>query len=325
MAVPAKILIIRMLGLGDVTCIGIPAIRYIKSKYPEADISVLTFSAGADVIQLAEPDVSIIKMEKDEWPDNIIHAMERFLMLAEKIIGHEYEKIINLDTWFMPCFLARFLKDAGENLQGNFMSIPVAELIDQLDKQTLQHDYVHNPANYMQSTFFGMARWHTPWWEYGTVPDFGYPEFYLRQCCGFSDIEMNMQIETESSHKLDKIGNKQKVIALATEARTSERSYAYGKDLQKLLEKAGFYVWSGFDGSQPMRKTLNMLKSTDLLITVPSAPQWLATTVDCPCLVIVGEVDARTLMPDYATEPSKTPIPAAELVESVKSIFEEAG
>ena len=325
MAAPAKILIIRMLGLGDVTCIGIPAIRYIESKYPEAEISVLTFSAGADVIHLAEPEVSIIKMEKDEWPDNIIHAMERFLMLAEKIIGQEYHQIINLDTWFMPCFLARFLKDAGENLQGNFMSIPVAELIDQLDKQTLQHDYVHNPANYMQSTFFGMTRWHTPWWEYGTVPDFGYPEFYLRQCCGFSDIEMDMQIAVEANHTLEKIAKKQKVIALATEARTSERSYAHGKELQKLLEKAGFHVWTGFDGSLPMRKTLSMLKSSDLLITVPSAPQWLATTVNCPSLVIVGEVDARTLMPDYATEPSSTPIPAAELVESVISLFDEVG
>lgn len=324
MADPAKILIIRMLGLGDVTCIGIPAIRYIKSKYPEADISVLTFAAGADVVQLAEPGVTVLKIEKDEWPDNIIPAMERFLMLAEKIIGQEYQKIINLDTWFMPCFLARFLKDAGEPVQGNFMSVPVADLIDQLDKQTLQHDYVHNPANYMSSTFFGMSRWHTPWWEYGTVPDFGYPEFYLRQCCGFADIEMNMQIDVDASHKLAKIGNKQKVIALATEARTAERSYPFGKELQKLLEKAGFHVWSGFDGSQPMRKTLSMLKSSDLLITVPSAPQWLATTVSCPSLVVVGEVDARTLMPDYATESSKVPVPAAELVESVNSIFDNA-
>lgn len=324
MADPAKILIIRMLGLGDVTCIGIPAIRYIKSKYPEADISVLTFAAGADVVQLAEPDVTVLKIEKEEWPDNIIPAMERFLMLAEKIIGQEYQKIINLDTWFMPCFLARFLKDAGEPLQGNFMSIPVADLIDQLDKQTLQHDYVHNPANYMSSTFFGMSRWHTPWWEYGTVPDFGYPEFYLRQCCGFAEIEMNMQIAVDASHKLTKIATKQKVIALATEARTAERSYPDGKALQKLLEKAGFYVWSGFDGSQPMRKTLSMLKSSDLLITVPSAPQWLATTVGCPSLVVVGEVDARTLMPDYATENSKIPVPAVELVESVISIFENA-
>lgn len=128
----------------------------------------------------------------------------------------------------------------------------------------------------------------------------------------------------DASHKLTKIATKQKVIALATEARTAERSYPDGKALQKLLEKAGFYVWSGFDGSQPMRKTLSMLKSSDLLITVPSAPQWLATTVGCPSLVVVGEVDARTLMPDYATENSKIPVPAVELVESVISIFENA-
>lgn len=318
-----KILLIRMLGLGDVTCIGIPAIRHLKNKFPEAEITVLTYAAGEDVIKLAEPDVKLMVMAKEEWPDNIIQAMEKFLMLAEKIIGEEYQEIFNLDTWFMPCFLARFLKDAGEPVAGNFMSISVDELIKQLHLQTLQHDYVHNPENYMDSTFFAMSRWHTPWWEFGNIPDFGYPEFYLRHCCGFNDIQMDMKVEVEANPTLNKIRKKQKVIALATQARTAERHYPYEKELTKCLEKAGFYVWTGFDGSIPMRKTLSKLKSTDLLVTVPSAPQWLATTVECPSLIILGEVDARTLMPDYATEQSKVPVDPKELTESIISVFSE--
>ena len=318
-----KILLIRMLGLGDVTCIGIPAIRHLKKKFPEAEITVLTYAAGEDIIALAEPDVKLMVMPKGDWPDNIIHAMEKFLMLAERIIGEEFQEIFNLDTWFMPCFLARFLKDAGEPVEGNFMSITVDDLITQLHLQTLQHDYVHNPANYMDSTFFAMARWHTPWWEFGNLPDYGYPEFYLRHCCGFNDIQMDMKIEVDVNPSLRKIRKKQKVIAMATEARTAERHYPHDKELKRNLEKAGFHVWTGFDGSIPMRKTLSKLKATDLLVTVPSAPQWLATTVECPSLIILGDVDGRTLMPDYATEQTKTPIPAEELTESIISIFSE--
>lgn len=318
-----KILLIRMLGLGDVTCIGIPAIRHLKKKFPEAEYTVLTYAAGGDVLALAEPDVKLMVMAKEEWPDHIIHAMEKFLILAEKIIGEDFDEIFNLDTWFMPCFLARFLKDAGQPVAGNFMSIPVDDLITQLSKETLKHDYVHNPANYMASTFFSMSRWHMPWWEFGNIPDYGYPEYYLRQCCGFNDIQMDMSIQVEPNPSLSKIRNKQKVIALATHARTAERHYPYDKELTKYLEKAGFHVWTGFDGSIPMRKTLSKLKASDLLVTVPSAPQWLATTVECPSLVILGEVDGRTLMPDYATEQSKTPADPKELAESIASIFSD--
>jgi hypothetical protein len=283
----------------------------------------LSYAAGEDVIALAEPDVKLMVMAKEDWPDNIIQAMEKFLMLAEKIIGEEFQEIFNLDTWFMPCFLARFLKDAGEPVAGNFMSVSVDELIKQLHLQTLQHDYVHNPANYMESTFFAMSRWHTPWWEFGNVPDYGYPEFYLRHCCGFNDIQMDMKIDVTPNPSLTKIRKKQKVIALATQARTSERHYPHEKELKKHLEKAGFHVWTGFDGSIPMRKTLSKLKTTDLLVTVPSAPQWLATTVECPTLVILGEVDGRTLMPDFATEQSKAPVDPKELCESIVSIFSD--
>lgn len=310
-----------MLGFGDVACVGIPATRYIRKTFPNANVHFLTYSVGADLICLAEPEVNVIALEKELWPDNIIPAMEQFLILAEKIIALEFDTIINLDTWFMPCFLARFLKDAGEPVQGNFMSIPVDELIEKLHMQTLSQAYVHEPANYMNSTFFSMSRWHTPWWEVGAVPEFGYPEFYLRHCCGFSDIEIDMSINIDKHQKLQKEAKGKKIIALATEARTGERNYPHGNQLRELLESAGYHVWSRFDGSQPLRKTLSMLKTSDLLVTVPSAPQWLATTVNCPSLVLVGDVDPRTLMPDYATEHGVIATPE-ELLESVKSIFE---
>ncbi|WP_343846537.1 hypothetical protein [Bowmanella denitrificans] len=320
---PKKILLIRMLGLGDVTCIGIPALRYFKQRFPEAQFSFLTFAAGKEVIKLAEPDVNVWGLDKDAWPEHIIPAMETFLGLAEQIIGEGYDQIWNLDTWFMPCFLSRFLKDAGEKVMGNTMSISVQTLIDEFQSQQLKPEYVNDPASYMQSSFFSMVRWHTPWWQGGLVPDFGYPEFYLRSCCGFDQLDMDMSIQVAADQELKRIGKQQKVIALAPQSRTPERAYPFADELKAELEKRGYHVWTGFDGSVSLRQTLMQLKASDLLVTAPSAPQWLATAVGCPSLVICGDVDPRTLMPDYATDPHEGPIPALQLAESIDSIFSE--
>lgn len=318
-----KILIIRMLGLGDVTCIGIPALRFVKQRNPDAEIHFLTFAAGKAIIELAEPKVKVWGLEKHEWPDNIVYAMETFLGLAETIVGEEYKQIINLDTWFMPCFLARFLKDAGEPVVGNIMGMTVADLIEQFQTQTLRPEFVNEPAAYLQSTWFSMHRWNTLWWESGLAPDGGYPEFYLKTCCGFSDIELDMRIDVEHDQSLAAKRISQPIVALACRARTQDRDYAYAEELQKALESKGVHVWTGFDGTIPMRDTLAKLAASDLLVSVPSAPQWLASSVGCPVLIISGNVDPRTLMPDYATDMSATPIEPSIIVDGVMSILEE--
>ena len=317
-----KILVIRMLGLGDVTCIAVPAVRYLKKQHPSAEIHVLTYAAGFEVMALAEPKINTFGLKSGEWPEDIIPAMESFLGLAETIIGEAYTKIINLDTWFMPCFLSRFLKDAGEKVEGNYIGMSIADLIDQFQKKTLQATFVNDPSHYMQSTWFSMVRWHTTWWESEYLPERGYPEFYLRTCCGWQDAELDMHIDVKQNTKLAKLRKRKKVIAIATEARTAERSYPYGEQLSIALQQAGFEVWSKFDGSQSMRETLGMLKTSDLLITVPSAPQWMATAVGCPTLIISGMVDPRTLMPDYATDMSNAPATVESLVEGVLAIFD---
>ncbi|GAC27162.1 glycosyltransferase family 9 protein [Brumicola pallidula] len=317
-----KILLIRMLGLGDVTCIGVPSVRHIKRKHPGAEVHFLTYAAGFEVMALAEPQVKTFGLKKGEWPEDIIKAMEVFLGLAEIIVGEAYSKIINLDTWFMPSFLSRFLKDAGEPVEGNYIGMSIAELITQFQNQTLPASFVNDPSQYLQSTWFSMMRWHTTWWQSDYLPERGYPEFYLRTCCGWQDIDLDMQIQITQDKQIAKKGKHKKVIALATQARTAERSYTLTEQLEKALEEAGFEVWSKFDGTQSMRQTLAMLKSSDLLISVPSAPQWLAMAVGCPVMIISGNVDPRTLMPDYATDMSDQPAEVQSLIEGVQSIFD---
>lgn len=316
-----KILLIRMLDLGDVTCIGVPSVRYLKHKYPNAEIHFLTYAEGLEVMALAEPQIKTFGLQKGEWPEEILKAMEVFLGLAEIIIEEAYSKIINLDTWFMPNFLSRFLKDAGEPVEGNYIGMSIADLIDKFQNQTLQPTFVNDPSHYLQSTWFSMMRWHTTWWESEYLPERGYPEFYLRTCCGWQDIDLNLQIDIAQDKQLAKKGKSKKVIALATESSLADSSYPLSTQLHDALEDAGFEVWSKFDGSQSIRQTLAMLKSSDLLIAVPSAPQWLATAVNCPVMMISGMVDPRTLMPDYATDMSDKPADVQSLVEGVQGIF----
>jgi ADP-heptose:LPS heptosyltransferase len=337
---PKKILLIRMLGLGDTLSIGLPALRYYQHLYPDAELHFLTIAEAAEIIAIAEPQVKTHSLAKEQWPDDFLAAMEVFLGLAEDIIGEAYEQIINLDTAFMPCFLARFLKDAGETVRGNLLSRSVQHLLEQFQDQSLQADYVNLPEQYMDSTYFTMARWHTRWWEGSFLPDGGYPEYYLRSCCGYSDLEMKMSIKVNADAKLRKQGADKKVIALCLAQADDAYPYPHAKQLQSALEKKGYMVWSDADKHYSVEQKLKRLKASDLMVTKAGANQWFATAVGCPSLLITASSEPKTLMPDYATEQTQ-PCPIhspqsqlsfakkclcddpEDLVEGIASIFEQ--
>lgn len=313
-----KILIIRMLEVGDVVSIGVSALRYIKKKEPDAEVHFLTYAKGAEIIKLAEPDVHILELEAGQWPDNIVQAMEAFLGIAEQIIGQAYTQILNFDTAFMPCFLSRFLKDAGEPVHGNYMNCSVQELIDQFQAQSLKAEFVNDPAEYMNSTFFGMARLHSAWWESVTLPEYGYPEFYLRQCCGYTDLEMDNVISLQADCQPVAANRPGNNIALSSADPVNKVILL---DLQNLLEEKGYGVW-WVDLNESIQPTLEKLMTTALLVATPGAEHWYASSVGCPSLLICGDLDPRILMPDYATEQGQI-LTANGLAESIESIFTE--
>lgn len=317
----SSILLIRMLEVGDVASIALPAARYLEKHHPDSQLQVLTHGEGLALFQLAMPNVPVLHLENHFWPDNILQAMEAFLGLAEQIIGQDFKQIVNLDTAFMPCFLARFLKDAGEPVTGNMLSISVAELIDQIQNQSLQADYVNDYRQYMQSSYFGMYKWQTPWWESGNLPDHGYSEFYLRQCCGFNDIEMDISIAIAADKALLKQKINQSIICLALGS--VEQGYPYLVALRQGLRKAG-YVVTDADDSVSVEQRLARLKASELLVCLPNAAFALANAVGTPTLLLSTDVDPRILMPDYATEQSEGVPSAQSLVESIQSIFSEA-
>ena len=77
-----KLLIIRMMGLGDVASIGVPAAKILRNRYPDAHISFLSYAAGGELTTLI-PDINqAIIVTPDEWPDDIFSAMESFSALA---------------------------------------------------------------------------------------------------------------------------------------------------------------------------------------------------------------------------------------------------
>jgi ADP-heptose:LPS heptosyltransferase len=336
-----KILLIRMLALGDTLCIGVPAVRFYKHKYPDAELHFLTFAQGAEIMELAEPDVIISSLSEQQWPNDFLAAMEAFLGLAEEIIGQGFSQIVTLDTSFMPCFLARFLKDAGEPISGNLLNRSVQQLLEQFQDQSLQATYVNNPAEYMDSTYFSMARWHTRWWEGSFLPDNGYPEYYLRCCFGFNDLEMNMSVTVQADAKLTKQRETKKVVALCLAQSDDGYCYPHIINLQNMLEKLGYAVWSDSDKHYSVKQKLGKLAASDLMVTKSGANQWFATASNCPTLLITANSEPRALMPDYATDQTAVcPIHGSEqgmkisnkclcddpleLAESIDSIFNEA-
>lgn len=311
-----KILVIRMLELGDVLAVAVPLLRHLSIQRPSAELHCLTYGKGQEIINVAVPKAKIMCLEQDQWPDNILQAMEVFLGLAEDMIGQAFSKIINLDTSFMACFLARFLKDAGEPVVGNYLSISIPELIDQIQQQTLQQDYVHNESLFMSSTFYGMDRWHRAWWEERLLPDCGYAEFYLKHCCGYSGIDFDISMPI--NNQLGPQKTPTKTIVLSTTDPSVRMTLTTA---QKKLVDSGFEVeWLNPNAS--FSDTLHTLKSADLLVATPGAEHWYALSVGCPELLICGEMDPRILMPDFATDIGVNPS-AQALVESIESIFAE--
>ena len=313
-----KILIIRMMETPDVAAIGVPAIRYVKKRLPEASIHCLTFAQGEDIIRLAEPDVTVFSLAQEQWPADLLAAMEVFLGLAEIIVGQSYDEIINLDTMFMPCLLARFLKDAGEPVEGNLLSVSVNALIEQFKLQTLKPEFVLHEAEFLVSTWPGMSQWQTHWWLRPEPPETGYPEFYLRRCCGYGSIDMDMALDVTPAI----VDEGKQYVALSVATNTPDIAYPFADDIEAALEEQGIRVWRGVDDDTPMQRKLSMLSGCALLVTVPNGNQWLASAVNTPTLMISGPINPLMFMPDYATDMQESPVAADILVRGIIEVLE---
>lgn len=313
-----RVLVVRMLEMGDVASIALPAIRYIKQTTPNAEIYCLTHGQGHELISSMEPEVQQLGLENGHWPDNIFQGLEAFLGVAESIVEIKFDQIINLDTAFMPCFLSRFLKDAGEPVQGNYIGLSLQELIDQIQNQTLQPAYVNDVQQYMQSSFFGMFKWHTQWWQSDVLCDYGYPEFYLKNCCGFSDMNYDpvlLPAPVESQKKSTK-----KIYLGLNDL---QMPYLHTQTLVQELEQRGFIVEVDEENA-PISSRLKGLSASDLVVSLANAVYALANSVGTPTLLVPMQLDPRILMPDYALDmASELPQPE-DLADSIASIFEES-
>jgi len=298
-----KVLLIRMLSSGDVCSIGLPVLRYFQKSLPDAEIHFLTFGDGAELLKIAEPSVQIKHITAQQWPDDFFLAMESFLGLAEQIVGENYSQIINLDTTFMPCFLARFLADAGEPVSGNYLNQSVQQLLQQVQDKSLQADYVNSSQAFMGSSFVNMHKWYGRWWQYDVEGEGGYPEFYLTKCCGLVDDKLQQSIVVSPDKRLAKKAKASKVIALCFGQSDDGYLYPYANRLKKLLEQKGFVVWDDEDAKGDIRSLLKMLTASDLMLCKPSAHRWYAQAVECATLLISGVSEPALLMPEFATDP----------------------
>lgn len=309
-----------MLALGDVASIGLAAVRHVIKQNPQANVYCLTHGEGAELLRLAESKVNVLTLEGNIWPDDVLLAIESFLGMAEKIVGFKFDSIINLDTAFMPCFLARFLKDAGEPVSGNVIGISVQTLFSQLEQQTLKAEYVNEPQSYLQSSFPQMHNLHTLWWTREELPENGYPEYYLKHCCGFAEIEMDFHIGSNKPSLRNDDENPRLYISL----NDPTKPYTELDELTLLLQNKGFIVNLDNETS-PLKSRLAAIRTSDLVVTLPNAVFSFANCFQRQTLLIPGEVDPRMLMPDYATDQYATIPEPSEFADNIASIFDTEG
>lgn len=293
---------IRMQGLGDVASILVPAVRLLRQRHPGAAIDALTFDAGVEVMALMPEVNAILAVTKEQWPDSLLPAIDSFLQIGETVVAQNYDLILNLDTWFMPCFLASALLDHGLNVQGNTLTVSVAELYDRLRQGSLTQKFFSDPATFMASSFPNMAEWFGPWWE--RHPGYwGYADFYLGHCCQFGNVPLDMHLDVAADEAFRQAAGGRKIVALSMSGSKPAKRYKQTDELRRRLQQAGFLVWSQFDGSLPMAVTLGRLKVTDLLVGVATSAQWLARSVGCPALILSGSLPPLLPGPEIWTDP----------------------
>ena len=158
-----KILVIRFMGLGDVASILVPAVKRLKRQMPEAVVDVLTYGAGVELMQLMDEVHAVLGVAPEQWPGDLQPAMQSFAGIAEVVLAQGYDRIINLDTWFMPCFLARLLLDAGANVEGNYINSSIAEFSQRLHSNQLTQSYFED-GHFLASSYPQMPDWFNPLW-----------------------------------------------------------------------------------------------------------------------------------------------------------------
>lgn len=286
------------MGLGDVASILIPALKIIRRRYPDAEIDVLTFGPACELMELVEDVHALLRIEKEQWPSPILDGVLSFQSIGEVVMAQQYDKIINYDTWYMPCFLARYLMECGEPVEGNYLNMATKELLSGILNNSLSGESIERPDQYMDSTFKNMGDWHVPWWD--RYPEH-YPSYYLNHCCGYEE-EVNISIEIDFDDTVFANMTDKKIIALSTSGRVASKQYPHEDELKAELEKRDYFVWGQFDGSVPMSTTLSRFHKSDLLITVPTATQWLAKLAGCPSLIISGPLPPVVLSGELTVE-----------------------
>lgn len=296
----SRILITRLVGLGDVASILVPAARMVRRAAPNARIDVLTYQAGVELMSLCKDVDNVLGISPEQWPRDLLPATQSFMDIAKVIAMQGYDRIICLDTWFMPCFLARVLKDIGLNVEGNTIDMPVTEFFEKLHGGQLSAAYFEH-TNFMASSYPRMDDWQGSWWL-KPHDSAHYPEFYLKHCCGMgNEVELDLPIEPDLLFRREAGGRK--IIALSFKGSTAFKNYPHAELLTQRLQDLGHVVWSRFDGSQPMHATLARLAVTDLLITVATSTQWLARLVGCPSLMLPGAMHPTTLGAELTVDP----------------------
>jgi ADP-heptose:LPS heptosyltransferase len=86
-----KILLIRMMGLGDVASILIPAVKLVHRHYLQSSIHVLTYAAGNELMELVPEVDTVLAVTPEQWPSDLDSAIQSFMDIADRVVLHRYD------------------------------------------------------------------------------------------------------------------------------------------------------------------------------------------------------------------------------------------
>ena len=86
-----KILIIRMMGFGDVASILIPAVHMMHQQHTHATIDVLTYGTGVELMALVPTVNVVLTVSAEQCPSDVDKALPSFVDIAQVVIEQNYD------------------------------------------------------------------------------------------------------------------------------------------------------------------------------------------------------------------------------------------
>lgn len=291
-----RIVIEAMHGLGDTVCI-LPMIRFVRDKYPEAEITVITkFASGRDIIL-----ASYIRIEKiivlDIYKD-LLESIKVLLRLRESNFD------IGISCALTPVSKAKW-----------FMKIVQPHIWYALQKSGKSFDLLNDQYHFVEANFLAIRE------LCGQIPKGEYPELYVDEddlkhikerfhvsenkgktigvCVGEGDYSLKNRILRTGKVYTRGWGTANMIELVKQLTAINCRVFLIGGRAEvpianQIIENVGENNIINFVGKTTIRESMAVTSLCDCVVGVDTGMQHIAAAVGTTTISIFGPTNPRT-------------------------------